>query len=128
MEISEQQKRPKFLNLFKIRMPIGAIASIIHRFSGVILFMLLPFMIYILEISLKTEQGFQQVIGFFARTDVHIVLIFVIWMSAHHLFNGIRLLLLDIDIGISRTVSRRNSWLVITASLLVAAFSAGQLL
>lgn len=128
MEISEQQKRPKFLNLLKIRMPIGAIASIIHRFSGVILFMLIPFLIYILEISLKTEQGFQQVTEFFSRTDVRMVLVFVIWMFVHHLINGVRLLLLDIDIGITRAASRLNSWLVIIASLLVAAFVAGKLL
>lgn len=128
MEISEQQKRPKFLNLLKIRMPIGAIASIIHRFSGVILFMLIPFLIYILEISLKTEQGFQQVTEFFARTDVRIVLVLVIWMFAHHLINGVRLLLLDLDIGITRSASRFNSWLVILAGLLVMAFFAGALL
>ena len=128
MEISEQQKRPKFLNILKIRMPIGAIVSIAHRFSGVILFMLIPFLIYILEISLKTEQGFQQVAEFFTRTDVRIVMIVVIWMFAHHLINGVRLLLLDLDIGITRSASRFNSWLVILMGLLVMAFFAGVLL
>ena len=128
MEISEKQKRPKFLNLLKIRMPIGAIVSIGHRFSGVILFMLIPFLIYILEISLKTEQGFQQVAEFFTRTDVRIVMIVVIWMFAHHLINGVRLLLLDLDIGITRSASRFNSWLVILMGLLVMAFFAGVLL
>jgi succinate dehydrogenase / fumarate reductase cytochrome b subunit len=128
MEISEQQKRPKFLNLLKIRMPIGAIASIAHRLSGVILFMLIPFLIYILEISLKTEQGFQQVTEFFARTDVRVVLVLVIWMFAYHLINGVRLLLLDLDIGITRTASRLNSWLVILLGLLVMVFVAGLLL
>ena len=128
MEISEKQKRPKFLNLLKIRMPIGAIVSIGHRFSGVILFMLIPFLIYILEISLKTEQGFQQVAEFFTRTDVRTVMIVVIWMFAHHLINGVRLLLLDLDIGITRSASRFNSWLVILMGLLVMAFFAGVLL
>ncbi len=128
MEISEQQKRPKFLNILKIRMPIGAIVSIAHRFSGVILFMLIPFLIYILEISLKTEQGFQQITEFFVRTDVRIVMVVVIWMFAHHLINGVRLLLLDLDIGITRSASRFNSWLVILAGLLVMAFFAGVLL
>lgn len=128
MEMSEQQKRPKFLNLLKIRMPIGAIVSIGHRFSGVILFMLIPFLIYILEISLKSEQGFEQVTEFFARTDVRIMLVGVTWMLVHHLINGIRLLLLDLDIGITRSASRMNSWLVILAGMLITAFFAGVLL
>jgi len=128
MEMSEQQKRPKFLNLLKIRMPIGAIVSIAHRFSGVILFMLIPFLIYILEISLKTEQGFQQLVEFFNRSDVRVVLLLIIWMFAHHLVNGIRLLLLDLDIGISRSASRLNSWLMILLGILITAFFAGVLL
>ncbi|MDH5189840.1 MAG: succinate dehydrogenase, cytochrome b556 subunit [Gammaproteobacteria bacterium] len=126
--MSEQQKRPKFLNLLKIRMPIGAIVSIAHRFSGVILFMLIPFLIYILEISLKTEQGFQQLVEFFNRSDVRVVLLLIIWMFAHHLVNGIRLLLLDLDIGISRSASRLNSWLMILLGILITAFFAGVLL
>ena len=128
METKEPDQRPKFLNLLKIRLPIGAVVSIAHRFSGLVLFLIIPFLIYMLEISLKTEQGFQQVAGLLDRADVRIGLVLILWMLFHHLFNGIRLLLVDIDIGITRTASRRNSWLVIFAGLVVLAFMAGALL
>ncbi len=52
-----------FLNLAQIRFPIGAIASIAHRVSGVLLFIALPVLAALLDASLRSEAGFASVRG-----------------------------------------------------------------
>lgn len=52
--------RPVFLNLTQIHMPIGAIASIGHRLSGVLLAASVPFGVALLDRSLQHEQGSQR--------------------------------------------------------------------
>jgi len=103
------QQRPVHLNLFKIRLPIGAIMSIIHRITGVAMFLAVPFLIYLMDLSLISEQGYQQ-----ARAIVHaplgIVLLFgLMWGLSHHLLAGIRYLLIDIDVGVEKPQARHSA-------------------
>ena len=51
-------KRPIYLNLFKIRLPLAGVVSFAHRISGVILFLALPFAVYLLDLSIESEQSF----------------------------------------------------------------------
>ena len=52
--------RPFYLNLIKIRLPIAGVLSIFHRISGVFMFLAMPFLVYMLDLSLKGESGFSQ--------------------------------------------------------------------
>ncbi|HSW69077.1 MAG TPA: succinate dehydrogenase, cytochrome b556 subunit [Gammaproteobacteria bacterium] len=94
-----KKQRPKNLNLFTIRYPMPAIASILHRISGFILFFTIPFLIWALRESLASQQSFD---------DIHLILTapwlkFIFWciLSAffYHFVAGIRHLLMDIGIG-----------------------------
>ena len=53
--------RPYFLNLVKIRLPLPGFVSILHRVSGVLLFLSTPLLVYLFDLSLRGEQGFDSV-------------------------------------------------------------------
>ncbi|ADE13886.1 succinate dehydrogenase, cytochrome b556 subunit [Nitrosococcus halophilus Nc 4] len=99
--------RPTFLNLALIRFPANAIVSALHRISGVILSLLVPVLVYLLDLSLQDSEGFAQVIGFFNSLGVKLVGMVVLWALLHHIFAGIRFLLFDIHVGVK---DYRPSW------------------
>jgi len=117
--------RPVFLNLFQIRLPMTAIASILHRVSGVFLFLAIPFFIYLLQLSLQSQAGFESVLSITRSVPLKLLSILLLWALMHHLFAGIRFLLLDIDIGISRSTARISAWLVSLTALLVSILLVG---
>lgn len=92
-------KRPKYLNLFKIHMPATAIASILHRVSGVFLMALTPFSIYALAMSLRDAAGFAQVQAWLQAWPVQLAAAIALWSLMHHLLAGIRYLFLDVGRG-----------------------------
>jgi len=105
-------KRPKYLNLLKIRMPISAVTSILHRFSGLILFLTIPVLIYVLQKSLGSEAGYQQIVGYFSTPLIQVITLLIIWALLHHLLAGIRFLFIDFDIGVARSSALTTSWIV----------------
>ena len=121
-------RRPVFLNLLQIRFPVTAITSILHRASGLLLFLLIPFLILALQMSLQSAQSYDALIMLFDSTMAKIILFVFIWAGVHHLFAGIRFLLLDVDIAVSRTAARTGAWLVNLLAFAVAVVFSGGLL
>ena len=119
----QKQKRPTYLNLLKIRLPITGIASIGHRISGALLFLSLPFFVYWFGKSLRSEADFSGVQQVLESPLFKLVLILLIWSVAHHLFAGIRFLLLDMGIGSDLKQARRSAWLVNILGLVVLLIS-----
>ncbi|MDH5648231.1 MAG: succinate dehydrogenase, cytochrome b556 subunit [Gammaproteobacteria bacterium] len=119
----KNNNRPVYLNLFKISLPIGGIVSILHRVTGVLLVLALPWTIYLLQLSLAGEEQFLQVSQHFSGSWIKIGLLLVLAIYAQHLVSGIRHLLLDLDIGVSRINARRSAWLsfVVTLAILILA-------
>jgi len=110
--------RPVYLNLLKIRLPLPGMVSLAHRVSGVGLFVSLPFIVYLLDLSVSSQNGFQQVQRLLHQPVVVILEILILWAFAHHFFAGIRFLLIDADIGVEKTDSRTGAWLVIGAEVI----------
>jgi succinate dehydrogenase / fumarate reductase cytochrome b subunit len=106
------ENRPRFLNLLQIRMPIGAVASIAHRISGVLLFLILPAAVFLLELSVRSPEGFDQARAILHAPLVQLLGLVLAWALLHHLLAGIRFLLLDLEIGIERKQARVSAWLV----------------
>jgi succinate dehydrogenase / fumarate reductase cytochrome b subunit len=106
------ENRPRFLNLLQIRMPIGAVASIAHRISGVLLFLILPAAVFLLELSVRSHEGFNQARAILHAPLVQLLGLVLAWALLHHLLAGIRFLLLDLEIGIERKQARASAWLV----------------
>jgi succinate dehydrogenase / fumarate reductase cytochrome b subunit len=108
---------PKFLDLLRIQMPVGAVLSIAHRVSGVMLFLSLPLMVYLLGLSLQGPAGYERAQDWLGSLPVQMWLILLAWSVFHHLLAGIRHLLLDIHVGVDRPQARRSAWLVNLAAL-----------
>ena len=123
-----QAPRPTYLNLLHIRLPVAGVMSILHRASGLLMFLLIPLLLYLLDQSLQSPERFAAVAALF-HGATRWLLAPVIWALCHHLLAGIHFLLLDIDIGLERATMRASAGFVnITAALLTLALSAVLLL
>lgn len=114
------RSRPKHLNLIKVRMPITAIASILHRISGVFIFLVTPVLLYIFTTSLKNKGGFDLAGQWLDSFFIKLCLLILIWASVHHFLAGIRYLFLDLDIGVDRIGANLSAMLVTALGLLLS--------
>lgn len=91
-----RKERPKNLDLSTLKFPITAIASILHRASGIIVFIVLTLLLILLNRSLSSEQDFHNV----ARYFDHQLFAIVIWGSltalAYHALFGVRHMIQDL--------------------------------
>ena len=117
-------RRPVFFNPMQIQMPVGALTSITHRITGVLLASGVPFTIHILHLSLQSPQGYIRVIDLFDQWYFKVFAIVFIWALAQHLLAGVRHLLSDIDVGSLLPAGRRSAWIVNIAGFAVALLAA----
>jgi succinate dehydrogenase / fumarate reductase cytochrome b subunit len=113
--------RPKYLNLIQIRLPLPALVSILHRVSGAVLFLLLPLLLVLFEMSLESPQTFARFKVVFAHWTIKLVLTGLAWAYLHHLCAGVRHLFLDLDYGTELAAARTSSWAVVAVSLALTA-------
>ena len=109
-------KQPVYLNVFKIKLPITGIVSLLHRVTGVLLFLAIPFSIFLLDLSLSDSLGFSIAAEFLNHPVVLLLQIIVFSALMYHFFAGIRFLLMDIDIGHDLKAAITSSWMVIIAT------------
>ena len=119
--------RPVYLNLFRIHLPLAGWVSILHRVSGALLFAVLPLGMWALSLSLSSEAGFRRVADGLAHPLTKLVLLFLTWAFAHHLFAGLRHLMLDVHWGVELRRARQTSVAVLLASGLVTLLAAWRL-
>lgn len=112
-----KKERPKHLDLRVIKQPLPAIALILHRVSGAGLFLMLPFLIYLFELSLDSSLGFNIFKAFVAYPLVKLILIGLLWAFLHHFCMGIRILLLDMNMGTDLKPARTSAKVVMVVSL-----------
>lgn len=112
--------RPAFLDLRRISLPVGALTSIAHRASGVLLAAAVPFAIYALGLSLKDEQGFAQVVSAWQHPALKLLGMALVWALAHHVLAGVRHLLMDMNLGSPLAQARRSAWAVNVAAVVIA--------
>ena len=120
--------RPKYLNLIEIRLPLPGWVSIFHRVSGALL--VLPFtawLLYMLDVSLRSQAGFQTVREYLGLPLVKLGMLVFIWAFCHHLCAGIRYLFLDLNKGIELRPARASAAAVLVASLALTAYFGSKL-
>ena len=107
------KQRPKFYDLNLAHLPAAGLVSIFHRISGALLFLpVIPALLYLMQVTLGSESGWLHWKRFLAEPAVKVVLLGFVWLYAHHLFAGIRYLLLDVHIGIAKEPARASARLV----------------
>ena len=118
------KKRPVNLDISTISMPVTAIVSILHRITGIILFVGLAFLFYAFDLSLESQEGFDQVVN---ALQTNFLAKFIIWgvVSAlmYHFVAGVKHLFMDLghfeELESGRSAAVAN--LVIAAVLIVLA-------
>lgn len=118
-----RDNRPVFLNLFQIRLPFPGLASISHRISGVLLFLGLPVVLWLLMKAGESPETFTLVVDIINAPQFLPVLLVISWAFWHHLIAGIRFLFLDLEVGVEKKASQRSAQLVIGLGVLAAVLS-----
>ncbi len=109
-------------------MPVGALTSIGHRLSGIVLATSVPLGVWLLALSLRDEQAYAEVTCLLGHPALRATLAIVAWALAHHVLAGIRHLLSDFDVGSTLRSARRSAWLVNLGAVVVALVAAAFLL
>lgn len=113
-----------FGDLLHYKLPPPGLVSILHRISGLLLFLSLPLLLWLFEQSLSSETSFERYLDFFHHFLARALLLLLGWALAHHVCAGVRFLLLDVHVGTEKPAARRNSWIVLAASLFLTALLA----
>jgi succinate dehydrogenase / fumarate reductase cytochrome b subunit len=110
--------RPKHLNLAKIKQPLPAIVSILHRISGAAMFLFgIPVLLLLVHASLASPETFASLKEIIGSPLVKLVLLGFVWAYLHHFCAGIRFLFLDVHKGIDLATARQTSMAVLIVSL-----------
>lgn len=137
----QAKKRPVFRNvsifhdLPGYRFPLAAIVSILHRASGGLMFLLLPFVLWMFDVSLASPESYASFVavfsegcGFVPGWVIRLVTLALLWAYLHHLFTGLRFLIMDVDHhSVSKEFGRRSAAMVLVLSLSLTALLGAKL-
>lgn len=110
-----KQSRPIYLDLLHISQPLPAIISLLHRISGVLLFLFIPILLAILQSSLAGAESFKAL-----QSSPWLKLTGFILLAAfaYHCYAGLRFLMLDLHWGTALKSARISAWMVLIAAVL----------
>ena len=111
-----RKERPKHLALHLIRLPLPGIVSILHRISGAGLFLMLPFLLFLFDLSLS-ENTFAEYQSWVSNPLIKLILFGLLWSYLHHFCAGIRFLLLDLHVAGDLEPARQTSRIVLGVSI-----------
>ncbi|MFP3502804.1 succinate dehydrogenase, cytochrome b556 subunit [Burkholderia sp. SIMBA_062] len=121
-----RKPRPEYRNIgigditLKYRMPLAAILSILHRVSGALLFLFLPFLLFLFDQSLTSELSFEVFKAFLSNIVVKLIVLALSWAFLHHFCAGIRHLLMDVNHdAVSKEGGKRTAVVVFVVSIVL---------
>jgi succinate dehydrogenase / fumarate reductase, cytochrome b subunit len=126
-EVPKKERR-EFRNIHitelpNYRLPPAGWVSILHRVSGAGLFLMLPFLLYLFEQSVKSEMTFEYFKGILENPLVKLILLGLIWAYMQHFCAGVRHLFMDMHMGIEKDSSRQSAISVLVVSLVLTALA-----
>ncbi|PLY15576.1 MAG: succinate dehydrogenase, cytochrome b556 subunit [Sedimenticola sp.] len=116
------KNRPVFLDLTQLSFPIPAIMSVGHRASGILMVLAIPFLVYMLDLSLSGAEGFATAQSVFSGWFAKLLMFVLLWALLHHLLAGIRYLLIDFDIFVDKEMGTLSAKAVMVAAPILALF------
>jgi succinate dehydrogenase / fumarate reductase, cytochrome b subunit len=111
--------RPIYLSLTEFKFPLAAIASITHRITGMLLFVGIAFLLYLLDESLTSAQGLEHAREMLALPLPKVLLLVIVATLIYHFVAGIKHLFLDFDIGDTIEGGRLAAQLTIVISVVL---------
>lgn len=116
-----QTTRPVFLELWRIKLPPSGLVSILHRISGILMVLTIPLAAILFHHALSSPDGFATVATILDAWLIKIALLVLTWSLLHHLFAGVRYLLLDLGLGLERERARGSARVVLIGALVALA-------
>ncbi len=123
-------KRPEFRNINAFsdlptyRLPAAGWVSILHRVSGAMMFLLMPFIIWMFDTSVSSEISFAKFsavftvgLGFLPGWFMKLVALGLIWAFLHHFIAGVRHLWMDINHAVSKEFGRSSAIATLACSI-----------
>ena len=110
-----------FTDLTTYRLPLAGFVSILHRVSGLALFLMLPFLLYLFNSSLVSELSFSSMQRFCSQWWVKLLLSGLSWAYLHHFAAGMRHLFMDLHIGLNKDQAKHSAVAVFAVSLPLSA-------
>ena len=114
----------RLIDAMKYRLPLAGVVSILHRISGAIMFVLLPFIIWMFDTSVTSEisydtftSAFVAGIGFLPAWFVKLTVLALIWAFLHHFVSGIRHLWMDMTHSVTKELGRMSAVSTLLSSL-----------
>lgn len=108
------------------RLPLAGVVSILHRVSGLILFLLMPFVIWMFDTSITSEITYDQFtavfsggVGFVPGWFFKLVALALIWSYLHHFIAGVRHLWMDATHSVSLQFGRQSAIATLLLSLVL---------
>ncbi|MBI5438820.1 MAG: succinate dehydrogenase, cytochrome b556 subunit [Nitrosomonadales bacterium] len=120
-------KRPKHLALHHIKLPLSGFVSILHRVSGLILFLALPLLLLMLQYSLRSIETHTQLLSVLAHPLPKLVLLGLLWAFLHHFCAGLRYLAIDLRYITSLARAHNSSKAVMAVSLCLTILAGAKL-
>lgn len=111
------RQRPKHLALHLIKLPLPGIVSILHRISGLMLFLALPILLLMLQYSLNSIETYTELMSMLAHPLVKVMLLGLLWAFLHHFCAGLRYLAIDLHLVRDLARARNSSKVVMAVSL-----------
>ncbi|BDU56169.1 MULTISPECIES: succinate dehydrogenase, cytochrome b556 subunit [unclassified Limnohabitans] len=128
------KKRPEFRNINALtdlpsyRLPAAGIVSILHRISGLIMFLLLPLLVWMFDTSVSSEISFAKFsaafnvgLGFVPAVLVKVVVLGLIWAYLHHAIAGVRHVYMDVCHAVSKEFGKSSAIATLVLSLSLTA-------
>ncbi len=121
-----KKERPEIRNihvtdLINYRLPPGGWVSILHRVSGAVIFLMLPFLLYLFELSIRSEMTFDHFRGIASHPLAKLVLLGLIWAYLQHFCAGVRHLFMDMHMAIEKDSAKNTAVSVLVLSLVLTA-------
>ena len=125
------KQRPVYRNIhvtqiLQYRLPPAGIVSILHRVSGALMFLLLPFIVWLMDVSLSSEisyesftSAFSAGIGFVPGWFVKLVVLALIWAYLHHFIAGVRHLWMDMTHSVTKEQGHSSAVVTLASSVVL---------
>lgn len=123
--------RPQYRNIHvsqivAYRLPPAGIVSILHRVSGVLMFLLLPFVVWLFDVSVSSEVSYERFraafvvgVGFLPGWILKLVVLGLIWAYLHHLIAGLRHLWMDATHAVTKEFGHQSAIGTLVLSVLI---------
>ena len=123
-------QRPEFRNINAFndlptyRLPPAGWVSILHRVSGALMFLLLPFIVWLFDKSVSSEISFGKFraafnagVGIYPAWFINLVVLALIWAYLHHLIAGLRHLFMDATHAVTKEFGRSSAVFTLAVSI-----------